>query len=136
MTPADIALIQSQWTLLQDAAPAPAQILSKKLCETAPGLTALFAAEGPGPGARLLWMLGMVVRKLDRPNEVFPVLEAMGRRHPDYGVGAEHLRQVAALMPEMLEQVLGAVFDGSSRQAWAAVMDVIFGQMTAVMTKD
>ncbi|HEX2692219.1 MAG TPA: alpha/beta fold hydrolase [Kofleriaceae bacterium] len=82
-----------------------------------PELRPLFPAELAGQRRKLLGALVAIVDNLQRPEQIGPVLEDLGRRHAAYAVAPEHFDAVGAAL-------LGAIgdfdegLDDQTRAAW------------------
>ena len=61
-------------------------------------------------GKKLMQMITVVVRGLNRLGDLVPAIEPLGRRHTGYGVRDSHHDTVAAALLWTLEQGLGAAF--------------------------
>ena len=70
---------------------------------------------------KLMTTLKMAVEGLDRPKELIPVVQALGRRHLQYGVKDEHYDLVGAALLWTLEHALGSDFTPKARNAWSQV---------------
>jgi nitric oxide dioxygenase len=69
--------------------------------------------------------LALIVNCLDAPRSELAALEALGRRHVEYGVREEHYDTVGAALLWMLEQDLGPAYTPEVRGAWEAAYDFI-----------
>jgi hemoglobin-like flavoprotein len=74
-------------------------------------------------------MLRMVVRGLDRLEQLVPAVQALGRRHAGYGVRDEHYATVGAALLWTLERGLGEAFTPATRAAWAAAYALLAATM-------
>jgi hemoglobin-like flavoprotein len=70
-------------------------------------------------------MLGAAIGMLDRPQQLIPVLESLGKRHAGYGVRDEHYDTVGEALLWTLERGLGSVFTPEVKAAWAALYCVV-----------
>jgi nitric oxide dioxygenase len=55
---------------------------------------------------------------LDSLDKIASAVQALGRRHADYGVGPQHYATVGAALLSTLEQGLGEAFTADVKQAW------------------
>ena len=76
-------------------------------------------------------MLGLVVHGLPRVDTLLPAVQALGRRHVQYGVQPEHYQTVGAALLWALEQELGAAWTPAVREAWTTAYTVLAELMTA-----
>jgi hemoglobin-like flavoprotein len=77
----------------------------------------------------LMQTLTVVVKSLDRLDQIVPAVQALGRRHAGYGVRAEHYDTVGAALLWTLEQGLGNGFSPEVRDAWTQA----YGTLASVM---
>ena len=96
MTPPQIADIRSTFTSVQTLGPAAATLFYNHLFEADPTLRPLFRGDMDQQGQRLLSMIGAAVGLLDKPQQLLPVLQQLGRRH---GHRVPVASQLAALQP-------------------------------------
>ena len=117
-----IALVQATWQQVAPIADTAARLFYGCLFELEPELRSLFGRTDMEEQRRkLMQMLAVAVAALDRLETLRPALEALGRRHIDYGVGDRHYNLVGAALLWTLEQGLGDEYTGSVRDAWTAV---------------
>jgi hemoglobin-like flavoprotein len=67
----------------------------------------------------LMQTLGVVVRNIDRLDQIIPEVEALGRRHAGYGVTADQYATVGRALVWTIEQGLGDAFTDETGHAWA-----------------
>jgi hemoglobin-like flavoprotein len=123
------ALVRS-WRLVTPILDTAVELFYKRLFELRPDLRPLFPADMAGQRAKLGATLGFVVKSLDWPLEewaqaqdpetdLFLVVLALGRRHRNlYAVEDEHYGPVGEALMWALDQGLGQVFQGTTREAW------------------
>lgn len=97
----------------------------------APTLRHLFPADLSSQGHRLVQVVGVAVAKLERLDELAPVLQQLGRRHVDYGVSDEHYTIVGSAFLQTLADILGPAFTREHRVAWALVYGVLAQTMAS-----
>jgi hemoglobin-like flavoprotein len=115
------ALVQTSFAQVQPIADAAAALFYRRLFELNPALQPLFKGDMEEQGRKLMDMLGLAVKGLDRPEALLPVLAALGRRHASYGVNEKDYETVGAALLWTLEQGLGPGFTPDIREAWTAV---------------
>ena len=69
--------------------------------------------------------LSVVVRSLDRLEQIVPAVQALGRRHAGYGVRASHYDTVGQALLWTLGQGLGDGFTLELRDAWTEAYTVL-----------
>lgn len=118
MTPESKALVQESWTLVEPIADAAAGLFYGRLFELDPALRPMFRGDLKEQGKKLMQMITVVVRGLNRLDDLVPAIESLGRRHVGYGVQDSHYDTVAAALLWTLEQGLGAAFTPAVKAAW------------------
>ena len=129
MTDKQKLLVQETFEKVRPIADAAASLFYDRLFTLDPSLRALFRGDMKEQGQKLMQMIGMAVKGLDRLNELVPAVENLGRRHAGYGVQTEHYETVGAALLWTLEQGLGADFTEDVKEAWATVYGVLAGVM-------
>jgi hemoglobin-like flavoprotein len=114
-------LVQTSFENVVPIADTAAALFYGCLFELAPSLRPLFPADLKEQGRKLMHTLTLAVRGLDRPDELVPAVQALGRRHAGYGVTPEHYDTVAAALLWTLEEGLGEAFTLEVKEAWVAV---------------
>ncbi|MFL5542728.1 MAG: globin family protein, partial [Longimicrobiaceae bacterium] len=89
-----------------------------RLFELDPSLRPMFRGDLEEQGKKLMQMITVVVRGLDRLDQLVPAVEALGRRHAGYGVRDSHFDTVAAALLWTLGQGLGDAFTAPVKAAW------------------
>ena len=121
MTPEQQQLIRSSWTAVETMADTAATIFYARLFELDPSLRRLFGyTDMERQRALVMQTLGVVVRHIDRLDDVMPEVDALGRRHGSYGVEPEHFATVGSALLSALEQGLGDAWTDEMALAWAA----------------
>lgn len=129
MTPEQKKLIQRSFEQVRAIGDAAARLFYARLFDLDPSLQLLFKGNMDEQGKKLMEMLGLVVRGLDRLNELLPAVEALGRRHATYGVQDRHYKTVGAALLWTLDKGLGPAFTPDVREAWKTVYEVLAGAM-------
>lgn len=129
MEPEQIMLVQESWEKVVPIADKAAELFYGKLFEMDPSVEALFEISAEEQGRKLMSTLNLVVRGLNKPEALVPVLKELGRRHLNYGVQNEHYDTVGAALLWTLEQGLGDAFTGEVKEAWTAAYALMSGVM-------
>jgi nitric oxide dioxygenase len=79
----------------------------------------------------LMQTLTVVVKSLDRLDQLVPAIEALGRRHAGYGIRAEHYETVGAALLWTLGQGLGEGFTTDVERAWTQAYSTLASVMIA-----
>ena len=125
MTPESKQLVQRSWAQVEPIADTAAELFYGRLFELDPTLRPLFTGDMKEQGKKLMQMLTVVVRGLDRLDELLPAVEALGRRHTGYGVTDAHYDTVAAALLWTLGKGLGDGFTDPVRNAWVEAYTVL-----------
>lgn len=129
MTPQQIALVQESFAKVEPIADTAAHLFYQRLFETDPSAAPLFRGDMVQQGKRLMQMIGVAVKGLNRLDEIVPAVQAMGRRHRGYGVKASHYQSVGAALLWTLGQGLGDAFTPEVKAAWTET----YGLLASVM---
>ena len=130
MTPTQVGLIRESWAAVEPIADTAAGLFYGRLFELDPTLERLFRRTDMVRQRQVLMgTLAVVVKTLDRIEELLPAVEALGRRHAGYGVRESHYATVGAALLWTLEQGLGEAFTPAVREAWTEA----YGTLASVM---
>jgi hemoglobin-like flavoprotein len=125
--------IRRSWRLLAPLGETVSELFYRRLFELRPDLRSLFPPDMEAQKRKLLSMLVFTVKSLDWPieewekevdpeNDLFLVVLALGRRHRNlYKVEDQHYGPVGEALVWTLEQGLGQVFEGTTKEAWIQV---------------
>jgi hemoglobin-like flavoprotein len=129
MTPEQKRLVQTSFEQVAPIAEDAAGLFYNRLFELDPALRPLFKGDLKEQGRKLMQMIGVVVKGLDRFDELVPAAQAMGQRHAGYGVKCEDYEMVGAALLWTLGKGLGVAFTHEIKDAWTAA----YGALTAAM---
>jgi hemoglobin-like flavoprotein len=130
MTPAQVAQIRESWTAVEPIADVAATLFYDRLFELDPTLRRLFRRADMAQQKKILMQtLTVVVKSLDRLDQLVPAVQALGRRHAGYGVRASHYDTVGAALLWTLGQGLGDAFVPELEDAWAEAYSVLASVM-------
>lgn len=130
MTPTEVDLIRGSWAAVEPIADTAASLFYGRLFELDPTLERLFRRTDMAAQRKtLMQTLTVVVKSLDRLDQIVPAVQALGRRHAGYGVRDEHYATVGAALLWTLEQGLGEAFTPGVRDAWTTA----YGTLATVM---
>jgi hemoglobin-like flavoprotein len=116
------ALVQQTWQQVVPIADTAARVFYNRLFEIDPQLRVMFdGVEMKSQRRKLIQVLAMAVGRLDRIEELVPVIEALGRRHAAYGVSDAHYETVGAALIWTLEKGLGKAWSEEVKAAWTEV---------------
>jgi nitric oxide dioxygenase len=130
MTPTEVGLIRASWAAVEPIADTAASLFYARLFELDPAIERLFRRTDMAAQRKILMQtLTVVVKSLDRLDQIVPAVQALGRRHAGYGVREAHYATVGAALLWTLEQGLGEAFTPPVRDAWTAA----YGTLANVM---
>jgi nitric oxide dioxygenase len=130
MTPEEVSLIRSSWAAVEPIADTAAGLFYGRLFELDPTLERLFRRTDMAAQRKVLMQtLTVVVKSLDRLEQIVPAVQALGRRHAGYGVREPHYATVGDALLWTLEQGLGEAFTPAVRDAWATA----YGTLSSAM---
>ena len=130
MTPTEVGLIKASWTAVEPIADTAAELFYGRLFELDPALKRLFRRTDMAAQRKVLMQtLTVVVKSLDRLDQIVPAVQALGRRHAGYGVRAEHYDTVGSALLWTLERGLGYGFSREVRDAWTKAYSTLASVM-------
>ena len=130
MTPRQIDLIRTSWSVVEPISDAAARLFYDRLFESDPAIKRLFAkTDMQAQRGILMQTLALLVSSLDDFDRVVPVLEALGRVHAGYGVRQRHYDTVEAALLWALDRGLGEAFDDETADAWATAYSAVASVM-------
>ena len=131
MNPRQIELVQTSFEKVVPIAGIAADLFYNRLFELDPSLRPMFKGNLAEQKQKLMQMLTVVVRGLNRLDEIVPAIQQLGRRHGTYGVQNHHYGTVAAALLWTLEQGLGPDFTPEVKEAWTAAYTILATTMQA-----
>jgi hemoglobin-like flavoprotein len=118
-------LVQETFATIAPIADDAAALFYRRLFEIDPSLQRMFRGDMAEQRKRLMQMIAVAVRGLDRLGELVPAVQDLGRRHAGYGVEDRHYDTVAEALLWTLEKGLGSAFTPDVRGAWTAVYGIL-----------
>ena len=130
MTPNEIGLIRESWAAVEPIADTAAGLFYARLFELDPAIERLFRrTDMASQRKNLMQTLTVVVKSIDKLDQLVPAVQALGRRHAGYGVRESHYATVGEALLLTLEQGLGDGFTPAVRAAWTTA----YGTLATVM---
>jgi hemoglobin-like flavoprotein len=129
MTPHQIVLVQDTWQKVIPIKDKAAELFYGKLFELDASLKPLFKGDMGTQGRKLMLTIDTVVTKLQSLSDIVPVVQALGRRHVDYGVKDHHYDTVGAALLWTLGVGLGDAFTADAKEAWTQAYVTLAGAM-------
>ncbi len=135
MTPSQVILVKNSFERVAEQPDVVADLFYTRLFTLEPRLRPLFKGDMAEQGRKLMQMIGIAVRSLDRPEAIIPAVQALGVRHASYGVQDADYDAVGATLLWTLGQGLGADFTPETEEAWAASYSLLAGVMKEAANK-
>ena len=135
----DLALLREvrpQQSIAGPIAEIAAALFYGRLFELDLSLRAMFTTDLKEQGRKLMHLLTLAVRGLDRLDELVPAVQGPGRRHAQYGVQPEHYNTVASALLWTLDKGLGEAFTPEVKEAWVAVYTLLATTMQAAAAEE
>ena len=126
-----VELVQSTWQSVEPISSQAATLFYNKLFEIDPSVQALFVnVDIEEQKRKLMQMIDVAVKGLNRLETIVPAVEALGvRHHVDYGVQNSQYDTVGAALLWTLEQGLGEAFTPEVKEAWTVTYTVLADTM-------
>ncbi len=131
MTGRQKRLVQASFEQVKPITNDAARLFYSCLFDLDPGLAALFTGALEEQGHKLMQMIGVAVRGLDRLDKLAPTLLALGSRHAAYGVDDHDYKSVGRALLWTLERALGPAFTPEVKDAWTIVYELLADTMKA-----
>ena len=125
MTPEQITLVQSSFMRLGPDLPLLTERFYTELFERDPALRPLFTTDMAEQRVKFAQKLTEIVHSIPRLSELLVHTRALGARHVGYGVRAADYQTVGDALIAALAAVLGAEFDGPTREAWILAFNIV-----------
>jgi hemoglobin-like flavoprotein len=125
MTTGQKELVKASFERLIPVADTAVALFYTRLFKLDPELSLLFKTNMVDQGRKLIQMIAMVVRGLDRLSELLPALEALGARHASYGVRERDYETVGNALIWAIQEILGDDFTVEIKEAWAEVYSLL-----------
>lgn len=125
MNPDQIDHVQASWAKVEPISETAANLFYDRLFELDPTLRPMFKGDMTEQKAKLMRMIGMVVKGLKDLGPMVPAIQSLGVRHNDYGVKPEHYATVGEALLWTLGQGLGDDFTPDVEQAWTAAYTIL-----------
>ena len=129
MTGEQITLVRDSFEKVVPIADAAAALFYGRLFDLDPKLERLFKGDIVEQGRKLMQMIGVAVRSLDRLEQVLPAVCALGARHNGYGVRERDYLTVGRALIWTLRKGLGEDFTPEVEAAWAETYAALAGVM-------
>ena len=129
MNAEQIKLVQGSFEKVVPIADAAATLFYGRLFDLDPALESLFKGDMVEQGRKLMQMIGVAVKSLDRLEQVLPAVRGLGARHAGYGVREKDYVTVGRALIWALKKGLGDDFTPETEAAWVEVYVTLAGVM-------
>jgi NAD(P)H-flavin reductase/hemoglobin-like flavoprotein len=124
-----VRLIRESWAAVEDRTEQMGRVFYATLFRIAPEARDLFPVNMEVQRSRLMRALVHVVQMVDRPDELVPFLEQLGRDHRKFGVVAEHYDAVGEALIHAIGEHAGEVWTPEVHAAWTDAYDAVATRM-------
>ena len=136
MTPDQILLVRSSWSMLADRADVLSLRFYAHLFAIDQSAARLFTGvDMVEQRKKLVQTLTVVVRALDDVDSLLPAVAALGKRHARYGVEHHHFESVGEALLQAFADTLGDVFTPQLRVAWAEAYALLASVMRRALIR-
>ena len=129
MTKRQVELVQASFRRIEAGVEGAMMLFYERLFQLDPSLRSMFRATKEEQGKKLAQVLAVVVRSLDRLEQILPAVRELGARHANYGVKDEHYQTVAEALLWTLRQALGTAFTNEVEESWV----IAYGTLARTM---
>ena len=130
MTENQIAVVKNSWAQVAKIDQlVVGNIFYNKLFLDTSELRHLFKGGLEEQSKKLLTMLTVVVKGLDKLDALKTAVQQLAIRHKGYGVQEGHYAKVGAALIYTLEQGLGDAFNATTKEAWVQCYTILSGIM-------
>jgi hemoglobin-like flavoprotein len=129
MTLQQIQLVQTSFARVIPRSETMANVFYKRLFALDSSLRQMFPVDLTEQKKKLMSVLQLAVKSLEKFEALVPALENFGRKHATYGVRDQHYKTVGAALILTLKQMLGEEFTPEIKTAWLETYALIAGTM-------
>ncbi|MBW4888737.1 hypothetical protein KXQ82_03385 [Mucilaginibacter sp. HMF5004] len=125
----EITLVKESWKLVAVNPLAAGQLFYSRLFQIAPELKPMFRSDMATQSNALTTMIGYVINKLDKLDEIIDEVANLARRHVKYGVKDEHYTIVGEALLWTLKMGLGEHWTPQVSAAWVKCYTLLSSAM-------
>jgi hemoglobin-like flavoprotein len=129
MTERQIEAIRSTFRMIEPTANSAMVAFYERMFELDPTMRPMFRITVEEQGKKLAQVIAIVVKSLDRMEEILPAVRELGARHGQYGVTEQHYATGGAALLWTLEQGLGEAFTEEVKESWSLAYRTLTGAM-------
>ena len=131
-----VRLIRESYAVVEPHADEVAKFFYGTLFSIAPHTRELFAANMEVQRSRLLRALVHFIQMVDKPDELLPFLQQLGRDHRKFGVVTQHYEAVGTALLAAIKRYAGDTWTDQVERAWAEAYTVMASAMTEAAAAD
>lgn len=131
-----VRLIRESYAVVEPHSDEVAKFFYGTLFSIAPHTRELFAANMEVQRSRLLRALVHVIQMVDKPDELLPFLQQLGRDHRKFGVVTQHYEAVGTALLASIKRYAGDSWTDQVERAWAEAYTVMASAMTEAAAAD
>ncbi|WP_461153300.1 FAD-binding oxidoreductase [Saccharopolyspora tripterygii] len=131
-----VRLIRESYAVVEPHADEVAKFFYGTLFSIAPHTRELFAANMEVQRSRLLRALVHFIQMVDKPDELLPFLQQLGRDHRKFGVITQHYEAVGTALLAAIKRYAGDTWTDQVERAWAEAYTVMASAMTEAAAAD
>jgi methyl-accepting chemotaxis protein len=125
MTVQQVEAVRASWKLVLPIQDEAGKMFYDKLFTTAPGIRHMFKPDITHQANKLMQVLGYVVSKLHRMDELLPEVQKLGAKHQGYGAHPEHYEVVGQCLIATLKDGLGSHWNAETQDAWVTAFNTL-----------
>lgn len=129
MNAEQVKLVQESFQKVVPIADVAATLFYGRLFDLDPSLESLFKGDMVEQGRKLMQTLTVVVKSLDRFEQVLSAVQTLGARHAGYGVRERDYVTVGRALIWTLKKGLGEDFTPQAEAAWVDTYTALAGVM-------
>lgn len=114
-----VRLIRESYAVVEPHSDEVAKFFYGTLFSIAPHTRELFAANMEVQRSRLLRALVHFIQMVDKPDELLPFLQQLGRDHRKFGVITQHYEAVGTALLAAIKRYAGDAWTDQVERAWA-----------------
>lgn len=133
---ARVKMIRESWAVVEPYTEEVSKFFYGMLFSLSPETRDLFPVNMEVQRSRLLRALVHVVQMVDRPDDLLPFLEQLGRDHRKFGVVADHYEAVGTALLAAIKKYAGDNWTSEIERAWAEAYTVMASTMTEAAAND
>ncbi|HEV7976790.1 globin domain-containing protein [Amycolatopsis sp.] len=131
-----VTLIRDTWATAEPLIPEISQFFYGMLFTLAPATRDFFPINMEVQRGRLVRALVHIVQMVDRPDDLAPFLNQLGRDHRKFGVIPQHYEAVGTALLAALKNHLGADWTNDVERAWAEAFTIAARAMQEAAAAD